>query len=276
MGSIKKTRLYNFSSDQAAKIPIDDRKVEAELDQLVVAVNNTVTGLNFANSPYTITASNESDLYLCDATSGAITITLDTVGDHTDEKITFVKTDSSANAVTPNGVPLANQNESVSFVSDGTTWHHLSGGASTFSVSSSTWPSFSVHRNGVNQTGLSGVTKVEFTDEIFDTNNNFDSVTNYRFTPTVAGKYLLSACVRLGTAPVDGDKIEIHIYTNGSDTQAVYRHVYTTNATQSVNITAVVTANGIGDYFEILFGSANNEDILGTIENTYFTGCRIG
>ena len=33
------------------------------------------------------------------------------------------------------------------------------------------------------------VTKVQFDTESFDTDNAYDNSTNYRFTPTVAGKY---------------------------------------------------------------------------------------
>ena len=55
-------------------------------------------------------------------------------------------------------------------------------------------PAFSAYRNG-NQTGISSGadTKVQINAENFDTNNNFDSSTNYRFTPTVAGYYQVNA-----------------------------------------------------------------------------------
>ena len=32
-------------------------------------------------------------------------------------------------------------------------------------------------------------TKIQFNSEVFDTDNCYDNSTNYRFTPTVAGKY---------------------------------------------------------------------------------------
>lgn len=51
-------------------------------------------------------------------------------------------------------------------------------------------PAFSAYRGGPNQALTTGTyTKVQLNIEEFDTNNNFDSSTNYRFTPTVAGYY---------------------------------------------------------------------------------------
>jgi hypothetical protein len=38
-------------------------------------------------------------------------------------------------------------------------------------------------------------TKVQINTEEFDTNSNFDSTTNYRFTPTVAGYYQVNGSV---------------------------------------------------------------------------------
>ena len=55
-------------------------------------------------------------------------------------------------------------------------------------------PAFSVYLSS-NQTGVtnSTSTKIQFNTKVFDTNSNFDSSTNYRFTPTVAGYYQLNA-----------------------------------------------------------------------------------
>ena len=83
-------------------------------------------------------------------------------------------------------------------------------------LSGSGWPSFSVHRNAINQTLTASVwTKVAFTTEEFDTNSNFDSATNYRFTPTVAGKYLLSGIIGFLSVS-NGEYAQGAIYKNGS------------------------------------------------------------
>ena len=50
----------------------------------------------------------------------------------------------------------------------------------------------------VQQTGVTASTwtKITFTSEIFDTNNNYDSS---RFTPTVAGYYQINATITMPT-----------------------------------------------------------------------------
>lgn len=59
-------------------------------------------------------------------------------------------------------------------------------------------PAFSAWVASANQTISTGVfTKIALSVEGFDTNSNFDSTTNYRFQPTVAGYYQINASVDL-------------------------------------------------------------------------------
>src|SRR5687767_8010800 len=48
---------------------------------------------------------------------------------------------------------------------------------------------FSVYRGSSNQTVASGFVKVQLNTELFDTNNNFDGVTNHRYVAPVNGFY---------------------------------------------------------------------------------------
>ncbi len=76
---------------------------------------------------------------------------------------------------------------------------------------------FSVHRNTVNQVIPTGVTtKIEWTTEAFDTNSDFDNSVNYRFTPTVAGKYALTVATRWQPLP-GNTSIVTSIYKNGTE-----------------------------------------------------------
>jgi hypothetical protein len=62
------------------------------------------------------------------------------------------------------------------------------------SVGGEAWPSFSVHKNGTNQTiEDSTFTKLTWDTKDFDTTTDFDILTNYRFTPSTAGRYFLTA-----------------------------------------------------------------------------------
>jgi hypothetical protein len=64
--------------------------------------------------------------YLCNATSGAITVTLPTASAYTGVEFTIMKTDSSGNAVTISGVSgtgtLSSQYAKTTVFSDGSTW----------------------------------------------------------------------------------------------------------------------------------------------------------
>ena len=51
------------------------------------------------------------------------------------------------------------------------------------------YPAFEAYLSSDQTVSDSVDTKIQLDTELFDTNNNFDNSTNYRFTPTVAGKY---------------------------------------------------------------------------------------
>ena len=76
-------------------------------------------------------------------------------------------------------------------------------------------PAFSVYRGGSNQNiSTTTLTKVQLNTEEFDTANAFDSTTNYRFTPQVAGYYQIN-----GHIEIDGTSVTrcfATIYKNGS------------------------------------------------------------
>lgn len=88
-----------------------------------------VVSKNNGSSPYTAVV---NDVVLFDASGGACTCTLPTAANSTDERVTVKKTDSSANLVTVSGTidgvsnyVIADQNESETFVSDGSGWYRI-------------------------------------------------------------------------------------------------------------------------------------------------------
>ena len=58
-------------------------------------------------------------------------------------------------------------------------------------------------------------TKVQLDTEMIDTDNTFDSSTNYRWSPGVAGKYYMTGTVSLNIN-VAGKYMQALIYKNGS------------------------------------------------------------
>lgn len=141
-----------------------------------------------------------------------------------------------------------------------------------------TTPTFSVHRNNVNQAslGATAYTKIQFTTEEFDTNSNFDSATNYRFTPTVAGKYAVHLAIFFASGINSDVQVAAAIYKNG----AIHRQGSgTTIATGGgAFVSAIVDMNGSSDYIEgfAYNGDATGRNLDGNMYNTFMTGVRVG
>ena len=89
--------------------------------------------------------------------------------------------------------------------------------------------------------------KLNMQGELYDTDNCFDNVTNYRFTPTVAGKYYLFGCRRLASASSFNDN-SVSIWKNGAAiTDTNQPHSYY----NVVHTDTIAEANGTTDYFEL-------------------------
>jgi hypothetical protein len=109
-------------------------------------------------------------------------------------------------------------------------------------------PAFSVYRDGNQNVSDTTVTKIQFNVEDFDTNSNFDSTTNYRFTPTVAGYYQINLQLTLDNNG-SGAYYEAYIYKNGS----VYKVASATGQTLNsiaINLSEIISFNGTTDYVE--------------------------
>ena len=78
-------------------------------------------------------------------------------------------------------------------------------------------PAFHVELSGAQTIGDATTTKVQFNTEVYDTNNNYDNSSNYRFTPQTAGKYFCYLAIKGG---VDGvsrlSQFSIEIRKNGA------------------------------------------------------------
>jgi hypothetical protein len=113
-------------------------------------------------------------------------------------------------------------------------------------------------RLSTTQTGLANDTfiKIQYNTEIFDTNSNYDNATNYRFTPTVAGKYMVFASINFGTDTDDTRINYIAIYKNGSNYYQIMkdnRDGYTgiSGYNNDLLVNGIVEFNGTTDYVEI-------------------------
>ena len=143
-------------------------------------------------------------------------------------------------------------------------------------------PAFSATRTS-NQSASSAnaVTKFEGDIENFDTDSAYDNSTNYRFTPQVAGKYLIYAKFYLDSSSVSAAKQAIsNIYKNGSlysSYQLDFRNNYG-GYDNSVMNQAIIDMNGSSDYveayFQIVVNSGTGLLAAGT-KSTEFGGYRL-
>jgi hypothetical protein len=107
-------------------------------------------------------------------------------------------------------------------------------------------------------------TKLACSTEEFDTNSNYDSATNYRFTPTVAGYYQINGLYYLNAT---SGGCTIAVYKNGS--AAKYGGFSLANAFGAAStISSLILLNGSTDYVE-LYGYQNTGSTV-TGSGAYF------
>jgi len=80
-------------------------------------------------------------------------------------------------------------------------------------------PSFQATMSGNQTISNSTATKIQFDTEDFDTDGKYDHSTNYRFTPTVAGKYHVTIRINYADSGVEDKAYDVYIYKNGSQVQ---------------------------------------------------------
>lgn len=115
-------------------------------------------------------------------------------------------------------------------------------------------------RASTGQTISSGSnTKVQLDTEMIDTDNTFDSSTNYRWSPGVAGKYYMTGTVSLNIASA-GKYMQALIYKNGS--LASYQQIVAegTNATYTATADLIDDNDG-DDYYELYIRQNTGGDI---------------
>jgi hypothetical protein len=108
-------------------------------------------------------------------------------------------------------------------------------------------PTFNAYRSGSNQTFSSSTwTKAAFQSEYFDLGSCYDSATNYRFTPTTAGIYLLTFITEV-TSGIGQTLVQF--YKNGS---TYTTPVNTQTSALSFETGALtISLNGSTDYVEL-------------------------
>ena len=134
-------------------------------------------------------------------------------------------------------------------------------------------PAFSAYQSVAQTITSSTFTKINFNTEAWDTNSNYDTST-YRFTPTVAGYYMVTCAIDAG-ASTAATLVLTSIYKNGS----VYRYgnYLTTiagNTYESI-CSSQVYMNGSTDYIECYGYITASVAIASPSSGTWFDACLV-
>jgi len=127
-------------------------------------------------------------------------------------------------------------------------------------------PAFSAYANASQSIPSATYTKIIFNVEEFDTANCFDSTTNYRFTPTVAGYYQVN--VVFGS---DGNNSQwAIIYKNGNVFKSGAPNAAGLNVGFGASVSALIYMNGTTDFIEGYAYMATTATINNSASRTYF------
>jgi hypothetical protein len=108
-------------------------------------------------------------------------------------------------------------------------------------------PAFSSYQGSAQSISNAVFTKIQCSTEEFDTNNNYDNITNYRFTPTVSGYYQING--QTSTAQTTGTLFTT-VYKNGVEFKRGSR-ISVNFSGLSTNVSALIYLNGTTDYVEL-------------------------
>ena len=112
-------------------------------------------------------------------------------------------------------------------------------------------PAFSAVASGAQTLTAAAFNKISLQTEQFDTNNNFDNATNYRFLPTVAGYYLINANIYI-QSNTTMTRVIGSIYKNGSTIGRFFDNTGTFGTSPIyASGGALIYFNGSTDYVEL-------------------------
>ena len=130
-------------------------------------------------------------------------------------------------------------------------------------------PAFSAYQSSAQTIGTNTFTKVQYQTEEYDTNNNYDNVTNYRFTPTVAGYYQVNGLIGMSSATVGG---VLMVYKNGSR----YKDGNgTSSGSTALGVSAQVYLNGSTDYIELYCYISVGQNLAAGVSAVFFQAAMI-
>ena len=132
-------------------------------------------------------------------------------------------------------------------------------------------PAFYAYASASTNMASNAQTQINFATEDYDTNNNYNT-TNSRFTPTIAGYYLITGTVRYDAS----SNIVTHLYINHSALGTIGTGGFVgVSAGQTASSGSTIAYfNGSTDYVTLsAYVNVGGNNIITGRGNTYFTGC---
>jgi len=127
----------------------------------------------------------------------------------------------------------------------------MANGTITLNSDMKSTPAFEAYLSANANINDDAIVKIASNTEVFDTDSCYDNSSNYRFTPTTAGKYFVYARATFDTSANDLQMCAIFLYKNGSSigvARTNFDNQYGEGATPVIN--TVVDMNGSSDYLE--------------------------
>ena len=138
------------------------------------------------------------------------------------------------------------------------------------------YPAFRAYPSADQTISANTWTKASYNTEVFDTDGCYDT-SNYRFTPTKAGKYQFYFQATDNYSSSAASLAEVRIYKNGS---VVSWFENSTKGSQygSVALSSIQEMNGSSDYIEfyIKFEGGSGVSFRGGVNRSFAQGYRIG
>jgi hypothetical protein len=130
-------------------------------------------------------------------------------------------------------------------------------------------PSFSAYLNSSFSISNTTHTKLRFDAEEWDSDGCFDSTTNFRFTPNVAGYYMIGGHFQPNASYTVGTTT---LYKNGNLYRVLHWNQQSETTPAPVGGTTLVHMNGSSDYVELYGFMTVGQQIQSGSEWTWFQG----
>jgi len=246
---------YTLQKGGSNFTPSSANTLLVSIDGIVQAGNFTVSGstINFGTA---VSASSTCNFILH---YGVGLITAPADGTVTTAKLA----DSSVTTAKLNDASVSLAKLTATGTKDATTF--LRGDNTFASAGGVNTPAFEAIMSGNQSISNGSNTKINFNTKNFDTDSCYDNTTNYRFTPTTAGKYFIYTQLGIfGGGNTTLQYAYTRIYKNGSDYKSAHFDLRANEqAFSTPHTTAIVTLNGSTDYVEVyaLAGSTGSPTI---------------